>query len=518
MVRPGRFFMIGLCLGVLVCSVRAEKPVLEDLSLAGAGRGSTNLITLSGKFEPWPPKLWIEGVGIEHSFETNKGKMRLVISPEAETGPRLLRIYNEEGASEPRIFVVGEENEILEAEPNDHFLKPQTVEQSPATINGRLEKRGDVDSYLIPVQSGEWLDARLENYVLMGKMDGVLRLVNEQGQQLSWNHDGGTLDPRLIWRAATEQKVVLQVFGFAYPANAQIQLAGGEGGSYRLQIEKRTQPPRLVSGGGACETEPNNEPAQAQLISVPSAVEGKIERGLDEDRFSFQAEKDRFYLIDLQAAELGSPLDAWLRIEDGDGKELAKNDDAEGTSDPKLEWKAPENGKFVLAIGSVTHRGGEDYQYELKLNTGEPDYRLTLENSSVLARAGETNEVKLKAAFLRGFTNVLEAWCEQLPQGITSEPATITAAGDVTLKLIAASDAPSANAPFRVVVRDTVTDQKRSAQMEFTSRSVNNGVPGGYQKLLVETTEELWLTVAPKPPEKTEEKAAKEAGPQQLRN
>ena len=505
-------FCCAAFLAGTICFIRAEKPVLEDLTPAGAGRGSTNVVTLGGKFEPWPPKLWIEGEGIEHSFETNKGKVQLVISEEAQPGPRFLRIYNDDGASDPRFFVVGETSEANEAEPNDHFLKPQKIEQLPGTVNGRLDKRGDVDSYLITLLSGEWLDARLENYVLMGKLDGVLRLVNEQGQQLSWNHDFGTLDPRLLWQASTGQKVVLQVFGFPYPANSQIELAGGEGGSYRLHIAKGTKVPALVSGG-ACETEPNDEPGQAQLISVESAVEGRITRGTDEDRFSFQAEKDRFYLFDLTAAEVGSPLDAWLRIEDASGKELANNDDAEGTSDPKLEWKAPENGKYVLAVGSVTHRGGEDYQYELKLNVGEPDYRATLESSSLVVKPGETNEVKLKVAFLRGFTNVLEASLDQLPPGTAAEPVKISAAGDVTLKLAAAADAPPSNAPFRVLVRDTSTDRYRSAQVEFTSRSVNNGVPGGYQKLLLESTDAIWLTVVPKPEEKSEEKPSEAAGP-----
>jgi len=35
---------------------------------------------------------------------------------------------------------------------------------------------------------------------------------------------------------------------------------------------------------------------------------------------------------------------------------------------------------------------------------------------------------------------------------------------------------------------------------------VNNGVPGGYQRLVVESTDQLWLTVLPAPKPKSDEK------------
>ena len=507
---PGRSVLVLLGMHAVLICVSAEKPVLEDLHPAGAEQGSTNVVTLGGKFDPWPPSLWIDGGGIEYSFETNKGKVQFIVGSEAAPGPRLVRIYNDEGASEPRIFVVGNGKELNEAEPNDHFLKPQSIEQLPVTMNGRLEKRGDVDSYLVRVPAGEWLEARLENYVLMGKLDAVLRLVTEHGEQLCWNHDFANLDPRLIWQAPVEQTVVLQVFGFAYPANSQIELAGGEGGSYRLHLRAANRPVSVFPDPS--ESEPNDEVAQAQSISVDSSIAGAIGRAGDEDRFAFEAEKDSFYLVDIKAAEMGTPLDAWLKVEDSSGKELARNDDAEGTSDPKLEWKAPDTGKFILAVGSVTHRGSDDFRYQLDLRAAAPAYRATLENSSLIIKPGETNELKLKVVFLRGFTNVLEARCDQLPSGVSVEPVNISAAGDVALKLIATPEAPPANAPFRIRLRDSVTGEELGAAFEFTSRTVNNGVPGGYQALLIESTEDIWLTVPPTPPEKPAEEPPKAAG------
>ena len=51
---------------------------------------------------------------------------------------------------------------------------------------------------------------------------------------------------------------------------------------------------------------------------------------------------------------------------------------------------------------------------------------------------------------------------------------------------------------------------------DLVSRTENNGVPGGYSKLLVESTEDLWLTIKP-PKEQSLEKPAEKpptpAGP-----
>ena len=83
-----------------------------------------------------------------------------------------------------------------------------------------------------------------------------------------------------------------------------------------------------------------------------------------------------------------------MTIEDSAGNQLARNDDAEGSRDPRLEWKAPTNGNFMVAVGSVTHRGGEEYCYRLLVQPTQPDYHATLasgsSSKSAKSRAGST--------------------------------------------------------------------------------------------------------------------------------
>src|SRR5688572_33093120 len=88
----------------LACSLpaRAESPSLDGFYPAGAERGTSNLVTAVGKFDAWPPKVWMSDDGVAFTAETNKGKFSVSVAIDAVAGPRLVRLYNGDGASEPR--------------------------------------------------------------------------------------------------------------------------------------------------------------------------------------------------------------------------------------------------------------------------------------------------------------------------------------------------------------------------------------------------------------------------------
>ena len=51
--------------------IAATAPTIDALYPAGAERGSTNTLTASGKFDPWPPKVWLSEPGVRFNAETN---------------------------------------------------------------------------------------------------------------------------------------------------------------------------------------------------------------------------------------------------------------------------------------------------------------------------------------------------------------------------------------------------------------------------------------------------------------
>ena len=107
-----------------------------------------------------------------------------------------------------------------------------------------------------------------------------------------------------------------------------------------LQIPGIENALTLPVGDGveSIEKEPNDSASEATRLDLPFAVTGCIDQAGDQDRFAFAARKGEKLLLQVQSASLGFALDAWLKIEDLKGKELAKSDDS-GT--PTLSWNGP---------------------------------------------------------------------------------------------------------------------------------------------------------------------------------
>lgn len=471
---------------------------LEQLHPIGFARHSTNIVKVAGKVEPWPPQIWGGGAGVEITALTNKNELQFVVAADATPGVRLIRLFNDEGASEPRPFVVGAGRELVETEPNNQAGSAMAIPQLPITINGRLDKSGDVDSYLVQVPAGQRLVAAVDSYVLMSRLDAVLRLMTTNGMQLAWNHDFATLDPRLDWRAEADTSVVIQVFGFAYPATADIKLTGGDGVIYRLHLS--VEPPPL---------QPTN--ARPAELSLPATAQAFFAEPGERHRFKIKLAKNEWIAAAVAAESLGSPVDAWLAVENKDGKELMRADDSDGSRDPALNWEAPEDGEFALVVGSLTRNNGPGQFYELTAKRAAPDWRASLAASSLVAKAGSTNELKLTFTRLCGLTNAYQIVLPKLPDGVTCDPVPAPAAGgEVKLSLVAGENAAAWQGPIQVLARDPSNSVERVIPFKLTGSTTDNGVPGGYRVLLADEIAHAWLTVLPKAPKPEEKKA--EAG------
>lgn len=172
--------------------------MLDTLFPAAVQLGTTHAVVAVGKAEPWPPKVWVDAPGIRFEPTTNSGTFSVVIAPDAQVGPHLVRVFNDDGASAPRFLVVTRAPQTAEVEPDDDFTKPQPIATLPSSINGRLEKSGDVDSFAVELTAGQTLVASVEAYTLMSPLDAVLRLIDARGVVLAMEHDDGrTFDPLL---------------------------------------------------------------------------------------------------------------------------------------------------------------------------------------------------------------------------------------------------------------------------------------------------------------------------------
>ena len=489
---------VVLSLSLAAVIARAATPSLDHLYPVAVARGTTNTVTAIGKFEPWPAKMWVDVPGVVFKPETNNGKFVVEVAANAPAGAHLVRAFNEQGASVPRFLVITETAPVTEEEPNDERQKPQRIEQSPAQINGRLDKTGDVDGYEIALKAGQTVVASLECFVLMSPVDAVLRLVDSRGVEVAFNHDDGrTFDPELAFTAPRDGAYILQVFGFAYPADSSIRFTGNSKCVYRLHVavdQKRDCPLASMRR----ETEPNDSAQEATPLEVPDTVAGCIGATEDLDHFTFAAKKGEKLKLEVQSAALGFPLDSWLKVLDSSGKELVRKDD-EDSADPTLEWSAPDDGKYIAAIGNLLQRGGSNYLYRFGIERPMPAIRPTVSEHAFTVEAGKTNEIKVALRRVHDHTGKIKARLAGLPDTIRCHPEeTNDKAGEVVLRVAPQPEANGFSGPIRIVLTEE-NGKQQPALFRMVSRGENNGVPQGYSKLLIDATEHLWLTVtAPK--------------------
>lgn len=531
--------------------------MLQQIYPAVLRVGATNEVTLVGTFDPWPVEIWTSANGLTFEPSTNKGRLNIVVAADALTGPALLRCHNGEGASDPAIFRLTSSELLAEIEPNDDFRKPQPLGAATVGVNGRLDKTGDVDSYAVELAAGQTLVARLNAYVLASPFDGVMRLLDEAGTQVAWNHDfGETLDPRLVWTAPKAGKYIIQIFGFAYPAGSEIQFTGSARCVYWLEVTTgpfvdHTLPLSLAAGlanqvkvagwnlpaplaadleiaapsapaaaapmplgpeiGGLAEgipvasgvsileLEPNEKADATHPLSIPFDVTGAYGKPMDQDRFAFQASKGGLHLFQILSSQLGFPTDPWLAIEDSAGKELARNDDSP-SNDPQIVWQAPADGVYVIATGNLIRHGGDNCLYRLVASLETPRIEATAAASSLILEAGKTNKFTIATRRRHGHSVETALIVSGLPGGVTCATVNIPPKdGEASLEFIAAADAPAFSGEFQVSFQEVGKEQKIVVAHELVTSSVNNGVPAGFQRLWVERFDRFWLTVKPAP-------------------
>jgi hypothetical protein len=114
----------------------------------------------------------------------------------------------------------------------------------------------------------------------------------------------------------------------------------------------------------------NDSPAKAFEVALPAVIAGVI-RGGDGQYFRFAAQKEKRLLFDVDASRSGSQLDSSMALLDSSGKEVARNEDANGL-DSFIDFVAPEDGTYTIQLRDFRQRSGGDYKF--RLTAGELPY------------------------------------------------------------------------------------------------------------------------------------------------
>lgn len=207
------------------------------------------------------------------------------------------------------------------------------------------------------------------------------------------------------------------------------------------------------------EVEPNNEPGNAQKITVPGEFAGQFQKRSDVDQFEFEAKAGQVFWIEVFGQQLGRLTDPFLTVEQvtkkDDGTETvrrltAQDDEAKNSianlfdtihNDPSYRLVVPADGYYRVTLRDRywESRGNPELQYHLAIRAETPDYRLVVIPPAPLAnvaagyqtwalglRRGENLHVEVAAIRKHGCKGVIDVSAEGLPAGVTCKGASIS--------------------------------------------------------------------------------------------
>jgi len=324
----------------------------------------------------------------------------VTIDPQAEPGPREIRLITAQEVTNPLVFcvgqlpevarkamktaefqVLGKENLAQRKRPDDEVEVRISV---PCTMNGQIAS-GEVNRYRFEARKGQKLVITTQARQLIpyiadavpGWFQPVLMLYDANGREVAFNDDYRfNPDPTLLFDVPEDGEYLLEITDAIYrgredfvyrvtigelpfvtsifPLGARagepvsIEFAGwnleaatlspppqtAEPGVYRITAQRdglvsNSVPFSLDTLPECLDKEPNNGPSQAQIVEMPTIVNGRMDHPNDCDVFQIQGRAGDTLVAEVTARRLDSALDSLLKVTDASGKVLAFNDDRE---------------------------------------------------------------------------------------------------------------------------------------------------------------------------------------------
>ncbi len=344
-VTYGRLLGVLLiaCVASISSSAWAQPPTLPVARLfsifpAGAKQGTSVDVALSGNDLEGVSKLHFSVPGItaeqktvspglgENGPQPVPGQFSVTITPEAAPGVCEVRAIGKYGVSNPRYFVVGTRNELVEKEPNNTAAQALEVPLD-TVVNGQSGSATDEDYFKFTAKQGQRVIVDCSAYRIDSRMDATLVLYDAAGKELQRNRDTNRRDPMLDFTVPADGVFFVEVHDFLY--------AGGSEHFYRLSIGTSPYvdyifPPAGVPGSTAKYTLYGRNLPGGQPSGIKSA-DGKPLESLTVD-FALPAD-DTLQIVD--AGTLTEP-------------------DESGIDSVAVRWPTPQGATNAVPLGIAT--------------------------------------------------------------------------------------------------------------------------------------------------------------------
>lgn len=425
-------------------------------------------------------------------------KLKVAVAPDAAPGVREFRIATALGLSSVGQLVVVAEPVRAEAAANNTLKQAQPI-TLPAVLAGRLEAVEDVDYYRFDAKAGQTLTfelfcARLQDKIhdLQKHAKPMLTLYDDQGRELAANDHFFFADPLLSYTVARAGTYYVQVRESTYDGDARwvyalratdrpsashvYPMAGKIGttievepvgsakktrarvaltvpakpGVHQVQLDlggTKTNPVTLYASRlpNVLEQEPNDTPAQANRVTLPCGINGRIGKRRDMDHYVFAATKGRAIRFELMARRFGTPLHSALHgileVMTPQGVVVASNDTTHG-QEAVLVFTPNASGDYVLRVRDLNSKGSDTAIYHVEADDERPDFTLRCDPDKAMIGPGSATAWYVHVVRSGGFAGPVVVEVRGLPKEISASPLTIPPT--MTQGVIVLSAAPGA--------------------------------------------------------------------------
>ncbi|WP_339733857.1 PPC domain-containing protein [uncultured Gimesia sp.] len=240
-----------------------------------------------------------------------------------------------------------------------------------------------------------------------------------------------------------------------------------------------------------------------QTVSVPTEIAGRFDEPNDEDVFHFHAKKGKTYCIEVIADRMASKVDPSLEVHqithsktgETTFKIVTENDDLPSffstdnknainlnTNDAAATFVAEQDGDYAVTVINQFGGGGTADLYRLAIREPKYDFQLiatterplptgrTGYSVTPLLRRGANWGVRIVAPRQDGFTGDIVITTENLPQGVSAKPLTLSSKTDQGILIISADEsAKSWSGEIRIVGKAQISNQAVVREAKFAS-------------------------------------------------
>ncbi|WP_145422245.1 PPC domain-containing protein [Planctomycetes bacterium K23_9] len=432
-----RISLIALAVFASSSLATAALPLVDRLEPLGVVRGEETTVTFHGQRISDAYQVLADVPGIEilevKAVDNKKVEVKLKTNKDLAPGLYPVRLITKSGIANLRLIGVGAMPIVKEAEPNNEFDKPQTIEINK-TIEG-VVTREDIDHYQVKLTKGQTLNIEIEGIRLafslrnQNILDPYIAILDEGRFEVATSDDSPLLqqDGLCSFTAPEDGTYTILVRDSSFRGNP---ICG-----YRLHVGTFPRPVAVVPAGGmpgsmmksklvdmhhgvteasvqlpsetndrwpvvtenengvspspnwvrvnelpvVMEKEPNDDYRKAPEYTAPAAFCGLIDKANDYDCYAFTAKKGKRYRIEAFAREvLRSPLDAYCNVFGPDNKTIASSDDSRGKVDPFMEFTAKADGKHTVRVYDQLRGGSPIHNYRIEVTMPDPTFALTL--------------------------------------------------------------------------------------------------------------------------------------------